>query len=299
MRAVALRRHGGPEVLEVMNLPKPEPGDGEILIRVAAVGVNPADYKWRQGMFATLVPVSFPYVPGYDVSGFVEKGPGLNTGTPVMAMLDNLKGGAYAEFAVCAADTVAIIPGGLDVVAAAALPCPALTGVQVIEDDIQPAMGETVVITGATGSVGRFALFAAKRRGAIVVAAVRESYCQSAIDLGADRVIPLDKGELAVDCDHLVDTVGGILVVPWARKVKRGGLIRTVSTDPIPADDLGSPVEFSRVRQNKAQLTQIAQDAAAKRLALPPVQTLPLEQAGEAHRILESGSGGRKLLLLV
>ena len=299
MKAMALHQHGGPEVLQLVDLPVPAPAKGEVLIRVAAIGANPADWKWRQGMFAAMLPISFPYVPGYDVAGVVERGDKLAPGTRVMAMLDNLKAGAYAEFVTVAADVVAVIPEGLDFTSAAALPCPALTGVQVIDEDIQPAKGETVVITGATGSVGRFALLAAKRRGATVVAAVREGHRQTALELGADQALALDQAGSAVECDHLIDTVGGALVVPWARKVRTGGKIRTVATDPIPADNLPSTPEFSRVHPDSAQLAQIAQDVAAGHIITPPIQTMPLADAAHAHDIMQNGPGGGKIVLIV
>lgn len=298
MKAVGLNRYGGPQVLEPMDLATPEPAAGEMLIRVAAIGVNPADGKWRQGMFAAILPVAFPYVPGYDVAGFVEKGGDLPPGTRVMAMLDNLKGGAYAEFAVAAVNTVVVIPDDLDFVAAAALPCPGLTGVQLIDEDVRPLTGETIVITGATGAVGRFALHAAKRKGAIVVAAVREAHRQAALDLGADSAIPLDRADLAIESDHLVDTVGGSLIVPWALKVRPGGKFQTVSTDPIPTEDLSTMPAFSRVHADKACLAQIAKDVAAGLISSPQVRTMPLAQAAQAHDIMEKGACGGKIVLL-
>ena len=299
MKVIALREFGGPQVLQPMELPTPEPGPGDLLIRVVAIGVNPADWKWRQGMFAAILPVPFPYVPGYDFAGVVEKGGNLAPGTRVMAMLDNLKAGAYAEYVVAPADTVAVIPDGLDFIAAATLPCPGLTGVQIIDEYARPQPGETVVITGATGAVGRFVLHAAKRRGAMVVAAVREAHRQAALDLGADRAIALDRADLAMVPDHLVDTVGGSLIVPWARQVKPGGKILTAATTPIPADDLpGEPV-FTRVHIDAGQLAQIAGDVAQGRLPLPPIKTFPLAQAAQVHSLMENGPGATRIVLLV
>ena len=286
MKVMAMREYGAPQVLQPMDLPTPQPGHGEVLIRVVAIGVNPADWKWRQGMFAGFMPVTFPYVPGYDIAGVIEQGGHLAPGTRVVAMLDNLKAGAYAEYAVVHADTIAVMPDDLDFVTAAALPCPGLTGLQIIDEYAQPRPGDTVVITGATGAVGRFALYAAKRRGATVVAAVREAHRQAALDIGADQAIALDRADLAVGSNHLVDTVGGRQVAAWAQKVKSGGKILTAATDPIPDEDLHSAPIFTRVHVDAAQLGEIARAVAERRLAIPAIETWPLVQAAQAHALL-------------
>jgi NADPH2:quinone reductase len=297
MQAVAIRSYGGPEVLQVTELLRPVPAAGEVLIRVAAIGVNPADSKWRMGMFAQMVALNFPYVPGYDVAGTVVAG-ALPTGTRVFAMLDNRRGGAYAQFAVAAEQTVARTPEGLDDALAAALPTPALTGVQLIEEHIVPRRGERVVITGALGAVGRFAVYAAKARGAYVIAAVRAAQRQEALALGADEAIVLgEKPPGALALDHLADTVGGAAVALLCCEVRPGGRIRTVATTPIPPEGLPCAPEFIAVHADGGQLAAIARAVADGEVRMPIAHVLPLTHASKAHQLLEAGAIGGKIIL--
>jgi NADPH:quinone reductase len=131
MRAILMDGYGGPDVLHLGATHIPAPGPGELLIRVAAVGVNPADAKWRSGMFKSFCPLRFPHIPGYDVAGTTEPG-----GMRVAAMLDSLRQGAYAEYAAATAEHVAAIPDELGFEAAAAVSTPGLTGVQMIEEHL-------------------------------------------------------------------------------------------------------------------------------------------------------------------
>lgn len=296
MKAIVIHRHGGPDVLELADMQRPIPGPGELLIRVEAIGVNPADSKWRAGMLAAVAPLHFPYVPGYDVAGIVETGYGFAPGTRVVAMLDNLKGGAYAAYAIAMADTVAVVPDDMDFRTAAALPTPGMTGVQMVDEHAQPMTGETVVITGATGAVGRFALFAAKRRGAKVIAAVREKHVRAAIDLGADLAVVLDQPDTVGDVDHLLDTVGGPMIASWCQKVRPGGKILTVATDPIPCKDLTAFPTFVAVHPDRDELARIGEDVAAGRIMLAPLYAMSLDQAAQAHGLLAGGHVGKIVL---
>jgi NADPH:quinone reductase-like Zn-dependent oxidoreductase len=277
---------------------RPTPAAGEVLIRVAAIGVNPADAKWRMGMFAQRVPVAFPYIPGYDVAGTIEAGGTLAAGTRVLVMLDNLKAGAYAQFVVAAEHAVAQIPDGLDDATAAALPTPALTGVQIIEEHVRPGVHDRVLITGATGAVGRFAVHAAKSRGAHVIAAVRAEQRQTALAIGADETLVLGE-ELgrALVLDHIVDTVGGPAVAALCRYVRPGGSIKTVATTPISADGLAIVPEFVAVHPDGHRLATIARWVAAGTVVVAVAQRLALGEAGRAHRYLEAGSVGGKIIL--
>src|SRR5271166_4587529 len=194
MKAILMDGYGGPEMLRLGETPLPVAGDGEVLIRVTAVGVNPADPKWRTGMFKAFAPLTFPHVPGYDVAGVVEQAPAggaIAKGARVAAILHAFRQGAYAEYAVTPAAEVAVLPDALSDETAAAIPTPGLTGVQLVEEHLDVQPGQTVLITGAVGAVGRFALHAAKARGGRVVAAVRASQQAEARRLGADEVVTL------------------------------------------------------------------------------------------------------------
>jgi NADPH2:quinone reductase len=298
MKAVLFDRYGGPEVLRLAEAPAPLPLPGEMLIRVRATGVNPADGKWRSGMFDAIAPIGFPHVGGYDVAGEVLEGDGLPAGTRVVAMVDSFRAGAYAEMTVATADRVAILPDPLDFATGAALPTPGLTGVQLIEEalDVQP--GQRVLVTGATGAVGRFAVHAAKARGAIVIAAVRAAARETALKMGVDEVIILDGGDYAgAPFDRIADTIGGGVVAPLCRRAASGAIIRTAATQPIPADGVPVEISFFMVHPDAARLERIARAVAAGEIAVAIADRLPLGQAADAQRRVDAGSTGGKIVL--
>ena len=302
MRAVLFYEYGPPDVMREGDTPTPGPAPNEVRIRVRAAGVNPADFKWRAGMFADLVPLQLPHVLGYDVAGTVDAlGSdvlGMSVGDRVFAMLDNIKKGGYAEFAVCIAEHAARIPTDLDFDIAAALPTPALTGFQMIEEHLQVKPGQTVLITGAIGAVGRFATVAALRLGARVVAAVRANQQDEALALGAAETIVLgDQNWHGAPFDHIADTVGGAAVARLCRHLKPGGRIRTVSTTPIDPAGLYSDPVFISVHPDRATLEKAAALVGATEITLPIARRMPLGQAAEAHRLAEAGGLGGKLIL--
>lgn len=305
MRAIGFMEYGAPEVLHAMEVARPVAGPGTVLLRVRACGVNPADHKWRSGMIHAMLPdlpVSFPHILGYDIAGTVaEMGSGVEgvaVGDRKVAMLDHIGKGGYAEFAVVPAAHAVPVPEGMDFATAAALPCAGLTGVQLIEEFIRPAPGQTILVTGAVGAVGRFAVFAATRLGARVVAAVRAAQLAEAKALGAAEAIVLGAEDWAgAPFDHVADTVGGAEVARLCRHARPGGLIRTVATTPIDPQGLPSEPVFVAVHNDPARLAELARSVAAGRLAVPIARLLPLEQAAKAHRLVEAGGAGGKVIL--
>ncbi len=302
MRAIIFEEYGAPEVLQVRDVETPCARAGQILIRIGAAAVNPADLKWRAGMFRAHAPVGFPHILGYDVAGtVVEVGTGAADFAPgdrVAALLDPMTKGGYAEFVAIAAHAAAKIPSSLDLQIAAAIPCAGLTGVQIIEESIKPRRGETVLITGATGAVGRFGLFSARRLGARVVAAVRASHAAEARALGAAQVIVLGEEDwTGAPFDHVFDTVGGPAIANLCRHLVPGGLIRTASTTPINPEGLSSKPVFVPVHQDGRRLRELALDVAAGRIPIPMAGRMPLEQAVRAHHLVEAGGLGGKIIL--
>jgi len=212
MKAIVLHEYGGPDKLKYEDVEDPVPGEGQVLVRLAATSVNPIDFKMRSGAAKERFPVEFPGILGRDVSGTIRSlGPRVNgfaPGDKVMALGRQ----TYAELVVVDAADVARIPDGLDMIEAAALPLVTLTGEQLISLGTKIEKGQTVLVTGAIGGVGRTAVFVAKQAGATVFAGVRKSQKQQAIELGADEVIALDdEGDLARIgfLDAVADTVGG------------------------------------------------------------------------------------------
>jgi len=298
MKAVVFDQFGAPEVLRVADVPDIAPQAGEVLIRVRAIGVNPADGKIRSGMFRDLVPASaMPYIGGYDIAGEIIGGEGLPAGARVAAMVDPRRSGAYAELTVASRDRLAILPESLDYATAAALPCPGLTAIQMIDEQLDVQPGQRVAITGAVGSVGRFAVLAAKDRGAAVVAAVRENARDAAKALGADEVIVFGADYAGDAFDCVADTVGGDAAAALCRKVKLDGKIRTVATTPIPTEGVPVDVIFFPVHPDAAQLERLLDWAASGRIPIPVAAILPLDRAAEAQRRIEEGQAGGKIIL--
>lgn len=301
MRVIQFADYGAPGVLHEADHEIPPPSKGAVRIRVAAAGVNPADHKWRGGMFRGVVPVLLPHVLGYDVAGTIDAvGPdvsGLMVGDEVFAMLDPVTKGGYAEFAIAGADQVARLPAGLAFETAAALPTPALAGYQLIRDHIRPRTGETVLVTGAAGAAGRFAIRAALDMGARVVAAVRASQQALARDLGAAEVLVLGHGETeAPHFDHVADLVGGDAVAALCRRLPAAARIVTMATTPIDPRGLACLPKFAAVKPDGAMLAALGRMVASGRVTVDPPCVMGLTDAALAHERLEAGDS-RKIVL--
>src|SRR6202161_1343818 len=206
MKAIVVHQYGGPEVLKFEEYPDPVPGPGEVLVRVAATCVNPIDYKRRAGLTKDFYPMTFPGLIGIDRAGTVVKVgsgvEGFSAGDQVFAMADN----TYAELCVVKADILARIPKGLDLIEAAALPLVTTTGNQLLSATGIKA-GQTVMVVGAAGNVGRSGVFTAKERGATVIAGVLKRQMDEAKTVGADQVVATDDDTAIADLPP-VDAVG-------------------------------------------------------------------------------------------
>ncbi len=297
MRVMQFNEYGGPEVLHLAEADVPLPGAGQIQIQVAAIGVNPADFKWRQGMFRERVTLRLPHVVGYDVAGIVSAiGPGVTSFQVKDRVAATLRA-AYAEFAVADTKACARLPQDFDFVTAASLPCAALTGVQMIEEGVSPRQAQTLLLTGATGAVGRFALQAALKLGAHVVAAVRPKYFDEALRLGAHETIDLEDGHPHLCFDHVADTVGGPAVARLCRQLVPGGSIMTVATTAIDPAGLPATPTFFAYRADGSRLERILQQVAAGELEMPIAERLPLTSAAVAHSLMEQGGLRGKIIL--
>lgn len=303
MRVVQFDDYGPADALHIVETGIPRPGAGELLVEVRAIGVNPADSKWREGMFRDFMPIGMSHVPGYEVAGIVkavgEGVTGFAPGDRVASLLGNTTHGGYAEYAVADAAASAAIPDGLSFALAAATPVAGLTGAQMIEEHIRPAPGETVLITGATGAVGRFAVHAALAAGARVIAAVRPAHADAAKAIGAHQVIALDTGDTGgLAFDHVGDTVGGPAVAALCRRMTPGGRICTAATDPIDPDGLPAMPEFMFLHQDGPRLAALLKNLASGSVSLPIAREMPLSAAGEAQTLVRNGGIGGKIVLM-
>lgn len=299
MLALAMNGYGDPNVLKPIELPVPTPAQGQVLIRVRAAAINPADLKWRSGMFASFAPLVFPAVLGYDVAGTVIAGSRYSPGERIAGMLNPQVMGAYAEYAVLDEQACSQIPANLGYAEAAAVPTAGLTGLQVVREAAGVGPNETVLVTGALGAVGRAALYFSKLAGARVVAAVRANACNDALAHGADEVIALGADEwTGPSFNHIIDTVGGAEVARLARHVEKGGRIVTVATTPIPSDKLPVEPVFHAVRPSGTQLGELLAAVARGNLHLSVARTLPLLDAPLGHVLVEEGGQRGKIVLI-
>jgi NADPH:quinone reductase-like Zn-dependent oxidoreductase len=301
VKAVVLHQYGGPDKLVYEDVPDPVPDDGQVLVRVAASSVNPIDFKMRNGDMKKSFPLDLPTILGRDFSGIVrELGPrvtGFKPGDRVMGVGAK----AYAELTVAPAKDLALVPEKLDLVEAAALPLVTLTGEQLITRGTKIQSGQTVLVSGALGSVGRSAVWTARKDGAKVIAGVKKSQMKEAGTLGADQVLALDDAA-AVEklgfVDAVADTVGGKTAEMLLGKVKQGGVFASVLGPPANAAMHPTvKIEPIRSQPDAGTLRTMAEDAAAGRLVIPIDRMVPLAEAGEAQTIAEKGGVGKILLL--
>ena len=301
MKAVVLHEYGGPNKLVYEDMPDPVAGKGQVLVRVTAASVNPVDYKMRSGAAKDHFPVEFPGILGRDLSGIVrEVGEGVSgfaPGDKVMALASK----TYAELAVVEAKDLTKVPEGLDLVEAAALPLVTLTGEQLITQGTKIQSGQTVLVAGAVGGVGRSAVWTAKKAGAKVIAGVKKSQLKQAEELGADQALALDD-KSAVEklgfVDAVADAVGGETAEMLLGKVKQGGVFASVLGPPQNAK-MHPTVRIEAVvaHPDAAMLRTLAEDVAARRFVIPIDRMVPLKDAGQAQAAAEKGGIGKVLLL--
>jgi NADPH:quinone reductase-like Zn-dependent oxidoreductase len=301
MKASVIHEYGGPEVLRYEDYPDPVPQAAEVVVRVAAAGVNPVDILERSGGTKEWRPVQFPGVIGWDLSGTVEK---LGSGVKGFSVGDQVLAWAYHTYAeLCAVNTelLAKVPGGINLVDAAALPLVTMTGSQLVYVAAGAEAGETVLVSGAAGSVGRSAVFAAKDRGAVVIAGVLKKQLDGAKILGADRLVALDDPAAFADLqpvDIVANTVRGKTAEDLMAKVRPGGTFASVTGAPANAAKYPQVRTVAFVsKQDTQNLRYMVEVVAAGKLIIPIGSRVPLRNAAEAHAAFAKGSAAKILLL--
>ena len=303
MKAIVIHGYGGPEVLKYEDCPDPIPGDGDVLVQVAATSVNPFDFKLRSGAFKDFVPLKFPAILGLDVSGTVESvGPGVTgfrLGDKVFA---HLFFGPYAELCLVKATHLAKVPDGADLTSIAALPTVTTTGSQLASLALGGKPNVTVLVTGAVGNVGRSAVYTAKRKGATVIAGVLKRHLAEAQAVGADSLVALDDAQAVKDLeavDAVADTVGGTTADEMLSKIKPGGTLASVLGPPSKAANYPHvQIKPMQVTPDAANLYTMAEAVQRGVLTIPLGQRFSLQDAGKAHAAAEKGSAGKILLLV-
>jgi NADPH2:quinone reductase len=309
MRAVAVREFGGPEALEVVELDVPEPGDDEVRIRVAAATVNPTDTGLRAGLYPlTALKSGPPYIPGMDAAGTIDAvGPGAawTIGEHVMAIVlpTGPRGGAYAEYIVVPADSVAPVPAGMSLVDAATLPMNGLTARYSL-DQLALNPGDTIAVTGAAGSYGGYVVQLAKADGLRVIADASEADEELVRSLGADIVVrrgPDVAANIRAVAPDGVDALadGSVQCEAVLAAIKDGGGLAVVRGWAGPAER-GITIHATWVREyatNQSALDGLREGAERGHITARVAATFAPHEAPHAHRQLEAGGTRGRLVI--
>lgn len=315
MRAIAVNEFGGRDNLRLVNLPVPEIGENDILIEIMAAGVNPVDWKIREGMLRHRIPHEFPLVPGWDAAGVVVKaGPNarlFSEGQEVYAFCRKpvVRDGTYAEYVSVPQDCAALAPRNMSFEEAATVPLAALAAYQSLFDSAMLAPGETVLIHAAAGGVGTFAVQLARDKGANIIGTAGARNHEYLRSLGASAAVDYNSRDFrdAVrefhpgGVDVVFDCVGGDTLARSADVLHKDSRIVSIA-DPYGVRELkknGRRCEFVFVEPNHEQLSELTRMIEAGRLGTHIAAAFPLEDAAKAHELSESRHVRGKIVLTV
>lgn len=312
MKAIGIQRFGGREVLQTLELPVPQPGPDEILVKIEAAGVNPVDYKIREGLLKDRMPYEFPIVLGWDAAGVVAA-----VGCEVQAYKkhdevfaycrkDRIHDGTYAEYIVLQTRHLARKPKNLSFAEAAAIPLAGLTAYQVLFEALQIKPGETLLIHAGAGGVGGFAISLAKNAGVRVLSTASGPNTEYVRQLGADEVIDYTREDFVEailakypqGIDAVFDTVGGEVQKKSAGVIKKGGRLASIlAIDENYFKQQGIASHYVFVRPDSEQLNKLKEFAEHGILKVHLARTLPLAEAAQAHEMLETRHTRGKIVL--
>ena len=298
MKAAVITGYGDNSMFELREVPSPRPAAGQVRVKLAASSINPVDAKVRSGAMKAVMPVTFPAILGHDIAGeIVELGSGV-TGFKVGDRVFGMGKSTFAEEAVVDAKALAHVPAGLDLVAAAALPLVLSTGAQLVSLAVKPTSGQRILVTGATGSSGRAAVFVATQLGVQVVAGVRGKYRAEAEKLGAVEVLALDDADALgrlQPVDAIADTVGGELTQKLLGKLKPGGTVGSVVGEPAGAKERGFRVNAIYAKAEGDSLEELGRAVQQGKFAIPIADRFPISDVRKAMDRAEH-AGGKVLL---
>jgi len=311
MRAVVIDRYGGPEVLRLATVPRPVPTRGQVLVRTRFIGVNPKDVIVRKGKFKIATGKKFPLIVGHDIAGeVVETGRGVDLaeGDLVYGMINDFAGRGYAEYAAVDCQQIAHAPTSIGLDIAAAVPLAAQTALQALRDDAQLQPGQSVMINGASGGVGVFAVQIAKLLGARVTAVCSRRNTEMVKDLGADQVVDYGQVELVNLEDHF-DVIFDVFGNYRFEKLNHLLTPRGTYVHTIPSARIFQDVARTFVRRQKAKLVIVKsrrrdldwlrQHIDGGRLRVVVDRSFALEDVAEAHRYMETKRARGKVVLAV
>lgn len=302
MQAIRFHDYGGPEVLVLDQVDRPQPGAGQVLVRVVAAGVNPADWKMRAGYFKAYYPLTLPSTPGMEGAGVIEAvGPDVTTFT-VGQEVYGILAGSYAGYALAGMGDIQPKPAHLSFEKAAAVPVGALTAWSAIEAaDLQA--GQQVLIHGAAGGVGAYAVQLARWKGAHVIGTASAKNVEYVRSLGVETVLDYSVAPfetLVSGLDAVIDTVGGDLAARSFKVLHQGGIYVTVAGRLDP--DAGKAEGVRAVSASRAapeNLVHLSALLESKELVPVVGKVFPLEQARQAHEMSATGHGRGRILLKI
>lgn len=331
MQALVLTRYGGADAAQMQTVARPVAGPGEVLVKVRAAGLNPVDFKTREGMLRLITPYSLPAVMGNELAGVVEAvGAGVTgfaAGDRVFARTAKNAMGAFAEYAAVPANLLAHVPDRLDDVSAAAIPLAGLTALQALRDEIGLRPGSRVFIPGGAGGVGTFAIQIAKWLGAHVITTASPRGRDLVERMGADEVIDYtaqDFTQLVAGVDGVFDLIGGETLNNAFAVVKRGGTVVSVAALPEPQTALkdldrgyplaalfwlvslplrlrawrsGARYRFLFMHPSGSELAELAALVEAGKLTPVIDRTFPFDQIRDAIAYLEAGRAKGKVVV--
>lgn len=299
MRAVLIHETGGPDVLSLEEIERPQPDEGEVLIAVKAASVNPIDWKIRRGLRET----KMPKILGNDASGVVEvsQAEDFAVGDEVFGIVPS---GGYAQFATAPAGTIAKKPAGLSHEQAACLPVAGMTAWQALFDKGKLQAGQTALIAGGAGGVGHLAVQFAKHAGAHTIATGSARNREFILGLGAGEYVDYtsqDVSETVQDVDVAFDAVGGETTASLVPTLRAGGVLVTIANAPPEqaAAQRGARAELFSMSPSPEQLAWIAALVADGVVRVEIAHTFPLEEARKAHELSEAGHTRGKIVLTV
>jgi NADPH:quinone reductase-like Zn-dependent oxidoreductase len=307
MQAIRQHRYGQRDVLQLENVPTPQISADDVLIRVHAAGVNPVDWKIREGYLQSMIPHEMPLTLGWDVAGEIvalgEQVTDWQIGDAVYSRPDIARNGAYAEFVAVRASEIAKKPKTLDWQQSAAVPLAALTAWQALFETAQLQAGEKVLIHAGAGGVGLFAIQLAKWRGAEVYTTTSGKNVELLIAHGADHVIDYTQAHFADlrALDVVFDTMGGETLAQSWQTLKTGGRLVSICDQPDIATAQKHQInaQFCFVQPSATQLSEIATLLDAGHVKVVIDSIFPLAQAALAHERSESGRTRGKIVLQV
>ena len=301
MKAVVIYEYGSNDVVQYLDVERPEPGSGEVLVKIHAAGVNPVDWKIRDGA-GERMGMALPIYLGGEIAGTVEKvGEGVENFRAGDAVFGTIKCGGFAEYVVTNSANLALKPVSLDFVNAAAVPLGALTAWQAMFEVAQLCSGQKILITNASGGVGSLAVQLAKDRGAQVTGMASGRNEEFVPSLGVDEFIDYEKQafeEVVNNMDVVFDTVGGDTFQKAFRTLRKGGFLATVVAFPKDeAQKYGVSVARVQCKPNAEQLGLIRELVDTGKLKAHIATVLPLREVKKALELSAAGRTRGKIVL--